>query len=169
MPQGSGSGSGGTPGGWETSNELPPPVAPRPVPPPPGERVGDRGDRELEEALGTFDGAILTEREVLEERSNESPSGGTGNRPGGSPTAGAGASGGDVSGGGRSTAPQGGVLPGTPSPPIPPMPRGQAPDDVPDARDDDIIARQLREAAMAEPDPVLRDALWEEYRRYKGS
>ena len=49
------------------------------------------------------------------------------------------------------------------------MPRGSAPDDIPDARDDDIIARQLREAAMAESDPELREALWEEYRRYKGS
>lgn len=41
--------------------------------------------------------------------------------------------------------------------------------DLPDAKDDDIIARQLREAAMAEPDPELRERLWEEYRRYKGS
>ena len=49
------------------------------------------------------------------------------------------------------------------------MPRGAAPDDIPDARDDDIIARQLREAAMAESDPELREALWEEYRRYRGS
>ena len=45
--------------------------------------------------------------------------------------------------------------------------RGQS--GLPDAKDDDIIARQLREAAMAEPDPVLREKLWEEYRRYKGS
>ena len=45
----------------------------------------------------------------------------------------------------------------------------QVPDDIPDARDDDIIARQLREAAMNEPDPELREKLWEEYRRYKGA
>ena len=38
---------------------------------------------------------------------------------------------------------------------------------VPDARDDDIIARQLREAAMQEEDEELREKLWEEYRRYK--
>ena len=36
--------------------------------------------------------------------------------------------------------------------------RAQIPDDVPDARDDDIIARQLREAGMLESDPVLRTA-----------
>ena len=39
---------------------------------------------------------------------------------------------------------------------------------VPDAKDDDIIARQLREAAMAEQDPALREKLWAEYERYKG-
>ncbi len=41
------------------------------------------------------------------------------------------------------------------------------PEDIPDARDDDIIARQLREAAMQEEDPVLKEKLWEEYKRYK--
>lgn len=45
---------------------------------------------------------------------------------------------------------------------------GSVPEDIPDARDDDIIARQLREAAMNETDPELREKLWEEYRRYKG-
>ena len=34
--------------------------------------------------------------------------------------------------------------------------------------DDDIVARQLREAAMQEPDPDIREALWNEYRKYKG-
>jgi hypothetical protein len=43
------------------------------------------------------------------------------------------------------------------------------PEDIPDARDDDIIARQLREAAMQETDPELKEKLWEEYRRYKKS
>ena len=33
--------------------------------------------------------------------------------------------------------------------------------------DDDIVGRQIREAAMKETDPELRAALWEEYRRYK--
>lgn len=41
------------------------------------------------------------------------------------------------------------------------------PADIPDGRDDDIVARQLREAAEQEKDPVLRDKLWEEYKRYK--
>ena len=43
------------------------------------------------------------------------------------------------------------------------------PEDVPSGEDDDIIARQLREAAMNEPDPVLREKLWDEYRSYKAS
>ena len=41
------------------------------------------------------------------------------------------------------------------------------PPDIPDGRGDDIIARQLREAAMSEDDPVLREKLWDEYRKYK--
>jgi hypothetical protein len=55
-----------------------------------------------------------------------------------------------------------------PQAPAPPR-RGAegVPDDIPDARDDDIIARQLREAAMQEQDPELREKLWEEYRKYK--
>ncbi len=37
------------------------------------------------------------------------------------------------------------------------------------AQDDDIVARQLREAAAAETDPELREKLWEEYYAYKES
>ena len=41
--------------------------------------------------------------------------------------------------------------------------------DRPPADDDDIIARQLREAAERETDPVLKEKLWQEYDKYKGS
>lgn len=41
------------------------------------------------------------------------------------------------------------------------------PQDVADASGDDIVARQLREAAMAETDPELAKKLWDEYRDYK--
>lgn len=41
------------------------------------------------------------------------------------------------------------------------------PNDIPDGQDDDIVARQLRELAMAERDPELRAKYWEEYKRYK--
>lgn len=46
-------------------------------------------------------------------------------------------------------------------------PRPPIPADIPDGSDDDLVARQIREAAMNEPDPVLREKLWEEYRKYK--
>ena len=50
--------------------------------------------------------------------------------------------------------------------PLPPRRRAAA--NLPDGADDDIVSRQLREAAERETDPVLRDKLWEEYRKYKG-
>ncbi len=46
--------------------------------------------------------------------------------------------------------------------------RERTPEDIAILVDDDIIARQLREAALAEEDPELRERLWEEYRKYKG-
>ena len=33
--------------------------------------------------------------------------------------------------------------------------------------DNDIVARQLREAAEQETDPVLQEKLWQEYKKYK--
>lgn len=36
-----------------------------------------------------------------------------------------------------------------------------------ETQDDDIVARQLREAAEKETDPVLREKLWKEYNEYK--
>jgi hypothetical protein len=70
--------------------------------------------------------------------------------------------------------PDGGSMPGgavgVPAPPMPSTRNAEVasiPKDVADARDDDVVARQLREAAMEETDPVLKEKLWEEYRRYK--
>jgi len=39
---------------------------------------------------------------------------------------------------------------------------------LPPPQDDDIVARQLREAAEKEPDPELKKKLFEEYWKYKG-
>ena len=39
---------------------------------------------------------------------------------------------------------------------------------LPPPEDDDIVARQLREAAEKEPDLELKNKLWEEYWKYKG-
>jgi hypothetical protein len=41
------------------------------------------------------------------------------------------------------------------------------PTDIPTGEDDDIVARQIREAALKEVDPTLREKLWQEYRKYK--
>ncbi|WGL18131.1 hypothetical protein PVT68_07495 [Microbulbifer bruguierae] len=43
------------------------------------------------------------------------------------------------------------------------------PENVPPGDDDDVVARQIREAAMRESDPELQEKLWEEYRKYKKS
>ncbi|MCC7215620.1 MAG: hypothetical protein IT517_02530 [Burkholderiales bacterium] len=45
--------------------------------------------------------------------------------------------------------------------------RGPSAVRVPIDEDDDIVARQLREAASRETDPVLQKKLWDEYRKYK--
>ena len=45
---------------------------------------------------------------------------------------------------------------------------GKSPEDIPPADNDDIIAQQIRAAALAEPDPQKQAKLWNEYRRYKG-
>ena len=45
--------------------------------------------------------------------------------------------------------------------------KSEAPPGTPDGSDDDVVARQLREAAEKETDPVLKKKLWEEYRKYK--
>jgi len=119
-----------------------------------------------------FDGVILAERaraqaEANAARNTEIP----GDAADGAAGSGAGAGGGPVivaaPPAGAPTGPQG--IPGAGGGPgaeteqtFPP------PEDIPSGRDDDIVARQLREAAMREPDPVLREALWDEYRRYTG-
>lgn len=43
----------------------------------------------------------------------------------------------------------------------------ERPEDIGDGSDDDVVARQLREAAEKETDPELKAKLWDEYRRYK--
>jgi hypothetical protein len=66
-----------------------------------------------------------------------------------------------VKSGAEGTAGQGAEQQGSAAPDIP--------DDIPaDGTGEDQVARQLREAAMAEKDPVVREALWEQYRRHTG-
>jgi len=49
---------------------------------------------------------------------------------------------------------------------IPPQ-GSESPGDI-DFSDDDIVAKQIREAAIAETDPEMKELLWERYREYKG-
>lgn len=51
---------------------------------------------------------------------------------------------------------------------VEPLNNGKLPEDIPSADNDDIIARQIREAALAESDTQKQAKLWNEYRRYKG-
>ncbi len=125
-------------------------------------------DEQLRRGYETFDGFILSERERAQNESNAA----------GSAQAGADAGGG---GGGSQGQPQtleeagqqprGAVIaaqPATGASPPPPDQDFPVPEDIPSGRDDDVLARQLREAAMSEPDPELREQLWDEYRRYTG-
>ena len=128
-------------------------------------------DERLRRGYETFDGFILGERERAQNESNAAGPAAIGGD-------GAGGSSGVAAGGQRqpqtmeeATAATAGTVAAMGSPPTQ---RGESqetfppPEDIPSGRDDDVVARQLREAAMTEPDPDLREALWEEYRNYTG-
>jgi hypothetical protein len=122
--------------------------------------------RELDKGLAEFDNMILGERQAAIEQENAEGGGGYGTGyygDGDAPTQTAMIDK-EMSPGGMQPGSGGGSKPPQPEAEIP---RYEIPDDIPDSQDDDIIARQLREAAMKEPDPVLRDKLWAEYRKYK--
>jgi hypothetical protein len=94
--------------------------------------------------------------------------GGSAGSGGGYPAEGSvGQTGGSATSGGQGTSSAGGSTSGTSG-------GGGAsgaptPADVGNGSDDDIVARQLREAAESETDPALREKLWNEYRQYKQS
>jgi hypothetical protein len=143
------------------------------------EQVGDL-DGELEGSLVIFDGRILEEQQ----RAQSARRGTDGDGPPGSEETGAGSGAVDVGGGapampgsaGEEGGPDGDVSVAEAGSVARPMPGGASesgqasgapPEGIPDGDDDDIVARQLREAAENETDPALREKLWEEYRRYK--
>jgi len=45
---------------------------------------------------------------------------------------------------------------------------GALPEDIPVANNDDAVAAQIRIAAELEKDPIKKEKLWNEYRKYKG-
>ncbi len=148
-------------------------------------------DRQLDASLGEFDEMLLKEQERIaahqprqrESGGSASPggAGGYGGRQGeqGKSSA-AGAAGGRASGqqpkpgqtsaaGGRGQngrpATSGATVSGSQGQAQSGSVRGPGGDKL--NRDDDIVARQLREAAEKETDPELKEKLWQEYRKYK--
>ena len=131
------------------------------------------GEDELQRTLGDLDGAIEAQRQDQAERASAAVVSGNQTRAGGvrrNPEDGdANQDQGEVGGTSTAQIPNAKPREGEIKPSELPVRARQTGDDIPDARDDDVIARQLREAAMAETDPELREAIWEELRIYKGS
>lgn len=142
----------------------------------------------MDDSLGDFDAAIRKERErIARERDARVATNGGGGAGGSNQSGGSGEGAGGQSGGreGDMQQGQGGQSSGQGANKGPGdmkssggggrgsggSSRGggpsSAPADVPDGRDDDVIARQIREAAEKETDPELRDKLWKEYIEYK--
>ncbi len=127
-------------------------------------------DAQLERGTGEFDAMILEEQTAQREAARNSTaqqppvdasrpgSGGQGNSEYG---AGGVASSGGYGGGIGGATGGGGQMPKNTA-------KYPPPEDIPSGDGDDVVARQLREAAMREPDPAVREKLWDEYRKYKG-
>jgi hypothetical protein len=141
----------------------------------PGETDAERAarlERELEESIGGFDEVLSEEQRQVASVGRNTEGFGTG---GGSGGGSGGISLGEQAAGAAGSGSGGVAAPASmrrPQSPIEQMSddeiRERTPDDIPVLVDDDIIARQLREAALAEDDPELRERLWEEYRKYNG-
>jgi len=144
----------------------------------PGESEADRKarlEKTLDESVGGFDEVLADEqREISTAGRNTEGFGGGETGGAGSGRVGLGKQGG--SGGGGSGGPGGGAAGSVSGPPdereasIGGMSeeeiKARTPDDIPDLVSEDIVAKQLREAALSEDDPELRERLWEEYRMY---
>ncbi|NQX89455.1 MAG: hypothetical protein HRT77_12400 [Halioglobus sp.] len=127
-------------------------------------------DAQLEQGVGEFDAIILEteaeQREIAREQAVNRPplnsrQGGGDMRDSPYGEGMASADGYSTGGGGMGGVARGGSIPQNTAKYPPPA-------DIPRGDDDDVVARQLREAAMREPDPAVREKLWDEYRKYKG-
>ena len=114
-------------------------------------------EQTLEDAIGTFDGEILREQENARDKTGNVGS------AGGQSSVEVLAGVGEFESAEDSTANGGASSVGTDGN------NAQIFDDIPPASPgDDVVARQIREAAIKEQDPEQRKILWEEYERYKG-
>jgi hypothetical protein len=134
-------------------------------------------DARLEKGTGEFDSMILAEQTTQRSTARQRPQttyseagAGTGDSAGGGDGAeGGSGTGEEYGGGGYSTGSGIGGGAGGGGGNIPQnAAKYPPPKDIPSGNDDDVVARQLREAAMREPDPAVREKLWDEYRKYKG-
>lgn len=117
-------------------------------------------EKTLDDAIGTFDGEILREQENARDKTGNV--GSSGGQSQVEVLAGVGEFETFGDGAGNAPGPTGASSGGSGS--------GQQVfnDGPPPSPDDDIVARQIREAAMNEQDPEQRAILWQEYERYKG-
>jgi len=128
-------------------------------------------DQQLDERFADFDRLLLREREFLNEKQNEQ--GAPLNNSGGAADAGAEGLDGldDIAADDSDSSSQNGNSPTQQTAGQNTYPGNNTqintPPDLTNSKGDDVIARQLREAAQKEKDPVLRDKLWDEYRKYK--
>lgn len=130
---------------------------------------GEQLDQTLDDRFAEFDRLLLRERENLSKEQNEQGSSSVGSSFG-NEDKGDGVAGNepeDENQNQTSTTatneegrPQENGLPGENA-------QASIPPDLQDGSNDDVIARQLREAALKEKDPVLQKKLWDEYRKYK--
>ena len=145
----------------------------------PGESDAERTarlEKTLEESVGGFDEVLADEqREISSVGRNTEGFGGSGGGAGsGRVGLGKQATGGEGSGGGSGGGAGGGASVATPAEEREASVGGlseeeiksRTPDDIPDLVSEDIVAKQLREAALSEDDPELRERLWDEYRLY---
>jgi hypothetical protein len=131
----------------------------------PGEQIAIL-DAELARGAGEFDEIIMqTETQQREAAREQAPPPATGSAGYGSENADADS---PYGGGVASAGGYGGGLGGASGGPPQNTAKYPPPAGIPAGDNDDVVARQLREAAMREPDPAIREKLWDEYRKYKG-
>jgi hypothetical protein len=126
-------------------------------------------DGELARSLREFDGKLLEEQKLLDQQRETAAE---------AAAAAVGGGGGGGSGGGASGVPVGeadaarseaGAAVSSQKELDEETIAARTPSDLSDDSDDDVVARQLREAALREEDPELRERLWQEYRDYRKS
>ena len=138
----------------------------------PGESDAERQARlegTLEKSVGDFDEVLAEEQREISTVGRNTEGYGTASGGGGGVGLGKQGSGGGIAGTGEAA----NTTPNDESRATPSMDElsedqieSRTPEDIPELVSEDIVAKQLREAALSEDDPVLRERLWEEYRKY---